>query len=148
MKNRFCLIFLVLFLIDAILGIANGLLTLLQSEFFLFPIPNLVIGLYTYVIIIYSIAIIVIGFVKKLRWPIRILGICVISYTIITPVLTFLYGIHLGLKGISPSEVQIYILRSPFMNAYSILIGTIQFALFIWAVKDLSKGHYISSKKD
>jgi len=144
MKNKSCIIFLYLFGIDGILGLVRGLLTSLGVEFFLHPISQLLCGVFTFVIIFYSIAIITIGFIRELRWSIRILGFYVISYVVLTAIISFFRGYYLGLQGVSPSDAQYQWLRSSFLNIYALAIGFIQIVLFFWALKDLSKGHFLS----
>ena len=146
MKNKSCIIFLYLFAFDGILGFVRGLFTLLGSEFFLSIIIKLFASIFTFGIIFYSIAITIFGFALKLRWSIRILGFYVIFYAIITTIISFFYGYYLGFQGVSPSDAQYNWIRSPTLNIYALTIGFIQIILFFWALKDLSKGHYLYKK--
>lgn len=146
MKNKFCTIFLFLFVFDGLLSLFMGIMTLVGSDIshrFLFQIFA---SFFTFGIVICAITQVTIGFVSKLRWSARIIGMYVIFYTILTPIVAFIYGFYLGIQGMSPTEVQSFVLRSTFMNVYALMIGLFQIVLFFWALKDLSKGHYLHKK--
>lgn len=145
-KNKFCTIFLFLFAFDGLLGFFRGTTTLLGSDISHRALYQLFAGIFTFCIVICSIVQITIGFAMKLRWSARVIGLYVIFYSIISTIIGFLYGSYWVIQGMSPSEVQYFILISPFMNIYSLMIGLLQILLFIWALKDLSKGHYLKQK--
>jgi len=146
MKNKFCSIFLLLFALDGILGILSGGLALLGSDFFYGTLFHLFVSVFTFCIIVCAIIQVIIGFIKRLRWSARIIGMYIIFYSLLTPVVNFLYGFYLGTTGMSLSEIAYFGPRSPFMNIYATVIGFVQIILFFWALKDLSKGHYLSTE--
>ncbi|OQX56013.1 MAG: hypothetical protein B5M53_03390 [Candidatus Cloacimonas sp. 4484_209] len=144
MKNGFCNVFLFLFAMDGILSLFGGTITLLGSNITQTWYYQIFGGIFSFGIVVCAIVQITIGFVKKLRWSARIIGMYVIFYSIMGPIIAFLYGLYLGMQGMSAMEARIFGLRSTFMNIYSVIIGFIQIVLFFWALKDLSKGHYLS----
>jgi len=147
MKNKFCTIFLYLFALDGILGLFRGITTLLGSDISHGLFFQLFAGAFSFGIVICAIVQITIGFVMKLRWSARIIGMYVIFYSIISAIIGFVFGVYSGLLGINAVEKQsLMILKSSFFNVYGIIIGLFQIILFFWALKDLSKGHYLNKK--
>lgn len=149
MKNKFCNIFLYLFSLDAILGILVGVTTLYGSDLSQGIIFRIFQEIFSFGIVICAIVQITIGFVLKLKWSARIIGMYTIFYNILNFIVVFLYSLYLGyfgIQGMIPGEIQSLILTSPFISIYIIMIGSIQIGLFFWAWKDLSKGHYLDKK--
>ncbi|MCK4234383.1 hypothetical protein KAX75_08130 [candidate division WOR-3 bacterium] len=147
MKNKFCTIFLYLFALDGILGLFRGTTTLLGSDISHGALYQFFAGVFTFGIVACAVVQITIGFVLKLRWSARIIGMYVIFYSIISIIIGFVFGIYSGLQGLSAVEEQtLVLLRSSFLNIYGIIIGLVQVILFFWALKDLSKGHYLYKK--
>ena len=146
MKNKFCTTFLFLFGFDGFLGLFRGLTTLLGLEISLGFAFKLFSGVFTFAIVICSIIQIAIGFAQRMKWSARIIGIYILFYTILSMIIGSIFGIFSYIKGMDPTEAGDLFLRSSFVNTYAILIGIIQIILFFWALKDLSKGHYLDKK--
>ena len=146
MKNKFCIIFLYLFVLDGLLGILVGVTTLYGSDLSQGILFRIFQEIFSFGIVVCAIVQITIGFVKKLRWSARIIGMYTIFYNILNLIVVFLYSFYLGIQGMIPGEIQSFILTSPFINSYVIMIGFIQIILFFWALRDLSKGHYLNKK--
>ncbi|MCK4396827.1 hypothetical protein KAW96_09590 [candidate division WOR-3 bacterium] len=146
MKNKFCNIFLYLFALDGILGIFVGVTALYGSDLSQGILFRIFQEIFSFGIVVCAIVQIIIGFVKTLRWSARIIGMYTIFYNILNLIVVFLYSFYSGIQGMIPSEIQSFVLTSPFINIYVIAIGFIQIVLFFWALKDLSTGHFLSEK--
>lgn len=145
MKSRFCAVYLYLFGFDAVLGLFGVIATFLGSRLALNFIVRIFFDTFSYALFILSVIQVVLGIIKKFRWSARIIGIYVVFYFIATMIISFFYSIYLIYQGIEPgAELTAYLLLSPLLNIWSAFIGLIQLGLFFWAVKDLSKGHYLA----
>ncbi|OQX56010.1 MAG: hypothetical protein B5M53_03375 [Candidatus Cloacimonas sp. 4484_209] len=144
MKNKFCTIFLYLFALDGILGIFVGVTTLYGSDLSQGILFRSFQEIFSFGIVVCAVVQIIISFVKKLRWSARIIGMYTIFYNILNIVIVFFYSFYWGIQGMTATEIQSFVLTSPFINSYIIMIGLIQIVLFFWALKDLSKGHYLT----
>jgi hypothetical protein len=144
MKSRFCSAYLSLFLLDGFLGLLRGAGTIIGFEISFNLTFKLLAGVFSFAIFICAIIQSVLAFWKKWKLSARIVGLYVIFYTMIAAIMGFILGIIATLEGIGPLETGNFVLGSVIMNVLAIAIGLIQIGLFIWAAKDLSKGHYIA----
>lgn len=120
MKNKFCTVFLYMFLIDGLLAILEGGEGLLGIRIFHGGFFSFFTAIFSLIIAICAIIQIIIGFAEKLRWSARIIGLYVLLYIAII----MIGAVHN-------------------INIFSFLVGLLQILLFFWASKDLSKGHYL-----
>lgn len=146
MKSKFASVYLYLFGFDGFLGLFRGLTTLLGLEISLVFSFKLFSGVFTFGIIVCSVIQIAIGFAQRMKWSARIIGIYVLFYSFLSMIIGLIFGLITALEGIGPLEAENLILRTTFMNVYIMIIGIIQIILFLWALKDLSKGHYLNKK--
>ena len=146
MKNRFCSIYLYLFLFDGFLGLFRGFSTLIGLQISFNLTFKIFAGIFSFAIFICAIFQSVLAFWKKWKLTARIIGIYVLFYTILSMIMGLLLGLIAAFEGMNPLETENFILRTGFMNLFAIIIGIIQVILFFWALKDLSKGHYLNKK--
>ncbi|MBU4338713.1 hypothetical protein KKB43_05860 [Patescibacteria group bacterium] len=110
-----------MFLIDGLLAILEGGDGLLGLRIYYGDFFQFFAAIFSLAIGICAIIQIIIGFVEKLRWSARIIGLYVLFYIAIIMIGT----VHN-------------------INIFSLLVGLLQILLFFWASKDLSKGHYLN----
>jgi hypothetical protein len=147
MKNKFCTIFLFFFAVYIFYYLFIGV-----ADIFNFRIPyesmtrKLLIIIFLNLTPVFASVQVIVGFVNKLRWSARILGMYPIFNSVLTSFISTIIAIRTfayNPEQFSGFKIQYMGLASRQMGIYLIILGVIQLSLFLWVIKDLSRGHYL-----
>jgi hypothetical protein len=139
MKNRFTSIFLIILIVDSILTVGRSMLNLLNHTILNAPIVKFYEGLFHTIFLILAIAQVIISFTKKLKWSAKIIGL----YPVTISMLSMIMGISFLFFGKSPDSKFYIDSLMRHLDVYLLSLGIVQFLIALWAMRDLSNGHYM-----
>lgn len=143
-RHPFTATFLVLFLLDGVIGFLAGLAYLLGRLPFDPDQFSDVLMPFGLAMLMGALVQVSLSFSRGMRWSARIIGLWVVANWMAQMMLILAVGMFWAItRGLDAPPPDGALVSDPVLGTILLAINTLQLALGIWAVRDLSGGHYL-----